>query len=82
MKTAVSIPDELFEQAEKTAQKMGIPRSQLYARALDAYLKFHNKSVITNRLNAVAERSTLHPEVLASEAGLQALRESLKDDSW
>lgn len=38
MKTAVSIPDDLFDRAEGLARRTGCSRSQLYARALDAYL--------------------------------------------
>src|SRR2546427_1080786 len=34
MKTAVSIPDPLFEAAERLARRRGVRRSQLYAEAL------------------------------------------------
>ena len=34
MKTAVSIPDPLFEAAERLARRRGLRRSQLYAEAL------------------------------------------------
>ena len=43
MKTAVSIPDVLFDTAERTAQQLGIPRSQLFARALEEFIKNHQK---------------------------------------
>lgn len=38
VKTAVSLPDELFQRAERLAQRLGRSRSALYADALSAYL--------------------------------------------
>jgi predicted transcriptional regulator len=38
MKTAVSIPDDLFEAAEKAAKRRGSTRSGLYAEALASFL--------------------------------------------
>lgn len=35
MKTAVSIPDPLYEAAERLARRRGLRRSQLYAEALE-----------------------------------------------
>ena len=39
MKTAISIPDEIFLAAEQLAKRIGSSRSELYATALAAYLK-------------------------------------------
>lgn len=39
MKTAVSIPDPIFEAAEAMSKRLGLSRSELYARALQAYFK-------------------------------------------
>ncbi|MFV9507021.1 MAG: hypothetical protein AB4911_20925 [Oscillochloridaceae bacterium umkhey_bin13] len=38
MKTAISIPDPLFEAAEQYAQDKGLSRSELYAKAIQHYL--------------------------------------------
>ena len=38
MKTAVSLPDELFERAEELAARLGKSRSQVYREALAEYL--------------------------------------------
>jgi metal-responsive CopG/Arc/MetJ family transcriptional regulator len=38
MKTAVSIPDEIFQEAERLRQKSGASRSALYAEAIRTYL--------------------------------------------
>ncbi len=53
MKTAVSIPDELFEQADALAKRMGKSRSELYADALRDHVKQHGDAAITERLNDV-----------------------------
>lgn len=38
VKTAISLPDSLYERAERAAQRLGRTRSALYAEALEAYL--------------------------------------------
>jgi metal-responsive CopG/Arc/MetJ family transcriptional regulator len=55
MKIAVSIPSPLFEEAERKAQALGIPRSRLYAQALELLLKEdqERKSEITRQLDEV-----------------------------
>jgi metal-responsive CopG/Arc/MetJ family transcriptional regulator len=53
MKTAVSVPDELFRQGEATAKKLRMSRSKLYATALAQYLERKRSKSITERLNEV-----------------------------
>ena len=78
MKTAISIPDELFESAELFARRRGISRSELYATALRHYLREHRSEGITEQLDAIygAEPSVLDPAI----ARLQA--RSLPNDAW
>lgn len=78
MKTAVSLPDSIFEEAEALARQLGISRSELYANALKAYLKRHNREQIQLKLNEVyAEESSELDPVLAT---LQSL--SLPHEDW
>lgn len=53
MKTAVSIPDNVYVSAEKLAQRLGKSRSQLYSQALSNYLATHQKEGITTKLNEI-----------------------------
>ena len=53
MKTAISIPDELFEAADALAQRMGISRSRLYADAVAEHLAKHRDEEVTQRLDSV-----------------------------
>ena len=53
MKTAVSLPNGLFAQAETEAKRMGISRSELYALALGEFVERRQAANITQRLNEV-----------------------------
>jgi len=82
MKTAISLPDQLYEEAEKTAQALGIPRSQLFAKALEEFIAYHKRENITERLNRVY--ANLRQEELSeiSNAGIDAMRNLTKNDTW
>ena len=56
MKVAVSLPDRLFEAADRLARRLGISRSALYARALDRLTRSANGADVTQALDAVYER--------------------------
>lgn len=53
MKTAISIPDPVFEAAEKLAQQLGVSRSQLYTTAVIRYLDAFDHDAIIRALNEV-----------------------------
>lgn len=53
MKTAISIPDEVFQAAEKTARSEGISRSKLYTRAVRHYLRKQRRKNVKEQLNAI-----------------------------
>jgi metal-responsive CopG/Arc/MetJ family transcriptional regulator len=55
MKTAVSIPDAVFEDAEQLAKQLKTSRSELYARALAQFIGEHAPDRVTEALNAVAD---------------------------
>lgn len=53
MKTAISIPDDVFEAADRTARKLGVSRSELYATAVHEFIERHRVEDVTARLNEV-----------------------------
>ena len=53
MKTAISLPDELFRAAERRARSLGISRSELYARALADLLQRDSGAAVTAALDRV-----------------------------
>ncbi len=82
MKTAVSLPDALYKDAEITARKLGIPRSQLFARALEEFIRHHQREGITEKLDAIYSAMESGKEPSQSPASLEAMREFTKNDSW
>ena len=56
MKTAISLPDDLFLAAERQAKRTRKTRSQLYAKALAEYLARHAPDEVTEAMNQVVER--------------------------
>ena len=53
MKTAISIPDDVFEDAERLARRLGHSRSQLYSRALREFVARHEPDHVTAALEEV-----------------------------
>jgi metal-responsive CopG/Arc/MetJ family transcriptional regulator len=66
VKTAISLPDPIFEEAEALAQHLGVSRSELYTKALRAYLQRYNRARTLSKLNEVyAEESSELDPVMA-----------------
>jgi len=76
MKIAVSIPDEIFEQAEKLAEETEISRSALYARALFEYLARHDADHVTEAMNRVCKRLSPKTDKFAAAASHRILEQS------
>ena len=55
MKTAISIPDSIFQAAEKYAKRIRKSRSQLFSEAIVEYLERHTPDEITRMLNETLE---------------------------
>jgi metal-responsive CopG/Arc/MetJ family transcriptional regulator len=53
MKTAVSIPDDLFREADELAARLGKSRSQIYREALVEYLSRRDHESVTAALDDV-----------------------------
>jgi metal-responsive CopG/Arc/MetJ family transcriptional regulator len=76
MKTAISIPDPIFQAAEELARQLGISRSELYTTALAEYIREHRDADITERLNQLyAEEDSSLDEVLKQIQWLSLPRE-------
>ena len=78
MKTAISLPDELFEDADALAEQLGISRSELYATAVAEYMAKQRGGDVTARLNAVYtdEASGLDSALRAAQA------RSVRSSEW
>ena len=57
MKTAISLPDNIFEMADVLAEKLHVSRSQLYVMALEKFIRENQESDITHRINDYIENN-------------------------
>ena len=78
MKTAISIPDEVFDAAEEMARRLGMSRSQLYVTALREYMEAHRSRGVTARLDQVYEDQDSSLDLRVAEAQT----DSLEDEDW
>ena len=76
MKTAVSVPNEVFERAERLAKRLEVSRSELYSRALREYLARHAPDEVTAALNGLCEELDTRAEEFTREAGRRVLESS------
>ncbi len=78
MKTAISIPNNVFEQAESLARKLKVSRSELYTEAVKVYLKENHVEDVTAKLNEIYENaaSTLDNDLRHAQTA------SLPKEEW
>jgi len=53
MKTAISVDNQLWNEADQAAREMGLSRSRLVSYALEAYLRSRRRDRMTAQLNQV-----------------------------
>lgn len=76
MKTAISIPDPIFQSAERLANRMKKSRSQLYSEAVEEYVSRHEPDSVTEQINAVCADVDTRPDPFLTEAARRILAES------
>ncbi|MGH2408165.1 MAG: ribbon-helix-helix domain-containing protein [Candidatus Limnocylindrales bacterium] len=75
MKTAVSVPNEIYEEAERLARRDHRSRSEVYSTALREYLARHTGDEVTETLDRVAEQVGTYQDPFVDAAG-QAILEA------
>lgn len=78
MKTAISIPDDVFEAAERLAHELGQTRSALYARAVREYVARHTPDSVTATLDALFAEG-IEPD---TEFSSSAARRTFERSDW
>ncbi|PIE42960.1 MAG: hypothetical protein CSA50_07995 [Gammaproteobacteria bacterium] len=78
MKTAISIPDKIFNSAEALAQRLRVSRSELYTKAVEDYLKRNKNQGVTEILNDVYREgsNSLDDELYSIQS------QSVSKDEW
>lgn len=74
MKVAVSIPDDVFEEAERLAIELGMSRSQLYSHALQEFVARYAPDRLTEAMNRVVDEAGDEIDEFTREASLRALK--------
>jgi predicted transcriptional regulator len=74
MKTAISIPDDVFEEAERLADRLQTSRSQLYTRALAEFVARHDDDRLAAAMNTVVDEVGPALDAFTREAARQTLR--------
>ena len=78
MRVVVFIPDRLFRQAEALSHGLGIPRGQLYSKALAAFVHQHSEREITARLDGVVSRLSSSDRAAWDGPALEVIRRTLR----
>jgi metal-responsive CopG/Arc/MetJ family transcriptional regulator len=67
MKTAISIPDTIFNAAENAAKRLGMSRSEFYSKAVADYTRNLQDEDITEKLNEVYSEADSSLDPVLSE---------------
>ena len=76
MKTAISIPDEVFERAERFARHARRSRSEVYSAAVREYVARHAPEDVTDAMNRVCDQVDTRPDAFAGAAARRVLERS------
>lgn len=78
MKVAVSIPDDIFAEAEALAKRLKTSRSDIFSRALGEFIGHHAPDRVTDLMNDVIREVGEKPDAFRAAAG----RRVLKNSEW
>jgi metal-responsive CopG/Arc/MetJ family transcriptional regulator len=73
VKTAISLPDDTFQRVDAAAKRLGVSRSEFFARAAERWLDSLDEGGTTDAINsAIAGRASDHDFISAAAAALAA----------
>ena len=78
MKTAISIPDDVFLSADRLAKRLKMSRSELYARAVQQYVAECRHVGVKEKLDQIyaSENASVDSAALIAQAA------SIPDEEW
>lgn len=83
MKTAISVPDEVFEQVKAKAAELGVSRSEFFTQAARKYLGELESQSLTNQINEALDLAGHDDSAeFAVEAGRRLLNKLAEKDPW
>ncbi|HUZ52108.1 MAG TPA: ribbon-helix-helix protein, CopG family [Streptosporangiaceae bacterium] len=80
MKTAISLPDDTFEQASRRAEELGISRSEFFARAARRYLDDLTSGSLTRQIDEALDAAG--PDDSGPAAAAAGRRRLAGKDDW
>jgi antitoxin MazE6 len=82
MKTAISLPDKLFSEVKRVAKRLGIPRSQLFAKAVEEFIAHNSPADVTARINSVLKDQESRLDAVSTAMQMHTLRRNSPNESW
>jgi metal-responsive CopG/Arc/MetJ family transcriptional regulator len=84
VKTAISLPDDIFDRSEKQAAELGISRSEFFARAAKRYLDELDSASITAQINAAIDAGAVDKDLEQDviEHGRRFMLSTAPDEEW
>ena len=73
MKTAISIPDKIYTEAERLSRRLKKSRSQVYTEAVTEYIARHDPEAVTDAMNRVCDTMETRPDPAISAAARRTL---------
>ena len=73
MKTAVSIPDDIFEKVERFARRARRSRSEVFSTALREYVAHHTPDEVTEAMDRVCAAVNDEPDGFVTLAARRVL---------
>ena len=80
MKTAISIPDQVFEDAQQLAHELKISRSELFTKAIEGFIKERDEKQITKKLNEIYENGDSKLDTKIEKIQINSLK--LDKEKW
>ena len=82
VKTAISLESELFQQAEAIAREMQIPRSRLFALALEEFIHRYQNRQLLEQINAAYAEEEPNTEEQAIQRGMRQRMRQVLEGEW
>jgi metal-responsive CopG/Arc/MetJ family transcriptional regulator len=82
LKTAISIADDLLQEADRTARKLGMSRSGLFSAAVHDYLRKRDAEQIVQQLNRVYGKEPASPAEKRTTSNIKSKFRSTIKDRW
>jgi predicted transcriptional regulator len=78
MKTAISLPDDIFDRADRLARRLRKTRSELYRDAVSEFIARHDPDAVTEAMDRVAAQIDTRADAFSTAAAHVLLRR----DEW